>query len=213
MQEVINISAIDFLLDDGVVQFKYENGDLNIVKKILCFILCLMLTLSTTSCYVGNGWQDTPEKALAIEADSNLDTLQRLTPINLLDKFQINERTYMLFVSKGDTLVQASFVTNKEGQYHYEGDTEEIAIDDPDTMILNGDSEQFILFNYFQDETHVWGYKFSSVDITVNGIVPQIKSYTFTCDGKEWSVDRWCLDVTDENVEIDIQVMASSKEE
>ena len=213
MQEVINISVIDFLLDDGVVQFKYENGDLNIVKKILCFILCLMLALSTTSCYVGNGWQDTPEKALAKEADMNLDTLQRLTPINLLDKFQINERTYMLFVSKGDTLVQASFVTNNEGQYHYEGDTEEIAIDDPDTMILNGDSEQFILFNYFKDETHVWGYKFSSVDITVNGIVPQIKSYTFICDGKEWSVDRWCLDVTDENVEIDIQAMASSKEE
>ena len=99
------------------------------------------------------------------------------------------------------------------GEYHYEGDTEEIAIDDPDTMILNGDSEQFILFNYFRDETHVWGYKFSSVDITVNGIVPQIKSYIFTCDGKEWSVDRWCLDIADENVEIDIQTTASSKEE
>ena len=98
-------------------------------KILLCFILCLTFTLSATSCYVGNGWQDTPEKALAIAADSNLDTLQRLTPINLLDKFHINERTYMLFVSKGDTLVQASFVTNKEGQYHYEGDTEEIAID------------------------------------------------------------------------------------
>ena len=100
---------------------------------------------------------------------------------------------------------------NRKGQYHYAGDTEEIAIDDPDTMILNGDSEQFILFDYFKDETHVWGYKFSSVDITVNGIVPQIKTYIFTCDGKEWSVDRWCLDITDENVEIDIQTTASSK--
>ena len=183
------------------------------MKKILYFILCLTVVLSTTSCYVGNGWQDTPEKALAIEADMNADNLQRLTPKLILDEFQMNEKTYMLFVSEGDTLVQASFDTNEEGQYHYEGDTEESAIGDPDTMILNGDSEQFILFDYFKDETHVWGYKFSSVDITVNGIVPQIKSYTFTCDGKEWSVDRWCLDVTDENVEIDIQAMASSKEE
>ena len=183
------------------------------MKKILSFILFLTLTLSFTSCYIGDGWQDTPEKALAIAADSNLDNLQRLTPIKLLDTFQINDETYMLFVSEGDTLVQASFVTNEKGQYHYQGDTEEIAIDDPDTMILNGDSEQFILFNYFEDETHVWGYKFSSVDITVNGIVPQIKTYTFTCGGKEWSVDRWWIDIADENVEIDIQTTASSKGE
>ena len=183
------------------------------MKKILCFILSLTFMISATSCYVGNGWQDTPEKALAIEANINSDNLQRLTPTTILDKFQINDETYMLFVSNGDTLVQANFATNEEGQYHYAGDTEEIAIDDPDTMILNGDSEQFILFDYFKDETHVWGYKFSSVDITVNGIVPQIKSYIFTCDGKEWSVDRWCLDITDENVEIDIQTTASSKGE
>ncbi|MBR2951580.1 MAG: hypothetical protein IKC43_01240, partial [Clostridia bacterium] len=142
-----------------------------------------------------------------------LENLQRLTPTTILDTFQINDETYMLFVSEGDTLVQASFVTNEKGQYHYQGDTEEISIGDPDTMILNGDSEQFILFNYFKDETRVWGYKYSSVEITVNGIVPQIKSYIFTCDGKEWSVDRWCLDITDENVEIDIQTTSSSKGE
>jgi len=183
------------------------------VKKILYFILFLTFMLPTTSCYVGNGWQDTPEKALAIEADMNLENLERLTPINLLDKFQMNEKPYMLFVSKGDTLVQASFVTNKEGQYHYESDTEEIAIGDPDTMILNGDSEQIILFDYFKDETHVWGYKYSSVDITVNGIVPQIKTYTFTSDDREWSIDRWCLNIADENVEIYIQATASSKGE
>ena len=53
-------------------------------------------------------------------------------------------------------------------------------------------------------------FKYENGDLN---IVPQIKSYTFTCDGKEWSADRWCLDVTDENVEIDIQAMASSKTE
>ena len=128
------------------------------MKKILCFILSLMFILSATSCYVGNGWQDTPEKALAIEANMNSDNLQRLTPTTILDKFQINDETFMLFVSNIDTLVQANFATNEEGQYHYASDTEGIAIDDPDTMILNGDSEQFILFDYFKDETHVWGY-------------------------------------------------------
>ena len=183
------------------------------MKKLLFLVLLPALFLSFSSCYVGEGWQDTPEKALAIAADTDLDSLQRLTPINLLDKFQMNEKAYMLFVSEGDTLVQASFVTNEEGQYHYDGDTEEIAIGDPDTMILNGDSEQFILFDYFKDETHVWGYKYSSVEITVNGTVPQTKTYTFICDGREWSVDRWRLDVADENVEIRVQATASSKGE
>ena len=84
------------------------------MKKILYFILCLTVVLSATSCYVGNGWQDTPEKALAIEADMNADNLQRLTPKLILDEFQMNEKTYMLFVSEGDTLVQASFATNEE---------------------------------------------------------------------------------------------------
>ena len=34
----------------------------------------------------------------------NSDNLQRLTPTTILDKFQINDETYMLFVSNGDTL-------------------------------------------------------------------------------------------------------------
>ncbi|MBQ9805998.1 MAG: hypothetical protein IJW49_05780 [Clostridia bacterium] len=180
------------------------------MKKILYFILCLTFMLSATSCYTGDGWQNTPEKALAIEADINLDNLQRLTPTTVLDEFQIGDKVYLLFVSQGESLVQASFVTNEEGQYHYEGDTEEIAIGDPDTMILNGDREQFILFDHFKDETHVWGYKYSSVEITVNGTTPQTKSYTFTCNGKEWSVDRWWLEA-DEKTEINIELSASSK--
>ena len=108
---------------------------------------------------------------------------------------------------------QVSFEKNEEGQYHYEGDTEEFEIGKPDTMIVNGDSGQCILYDHFKDETHVWGYKYSSVNITVNGIVPQIKTYTFAGNGKEWSVDRWWLDIADENVEIYIQATASSKEE
>ena len=119
----------------------------------------------------------------------------------------------MLFVSQGESLVQVSFEKNEEGQYHYEGDTEEFEIGKPDTMIVNGDSGQCILYDHFKDETHVWGYKYSSVNITVNGIVPQIKTYAFAGNGKEWSIDRWWLDIADENVEIYIQATASSKEE
>ena len=183
------------------------------MKKILSFILFLTLTLSLASCYVGNGWQDTPEKALAIAADTNSDNLQRLTPMTILDTFQINDEAYMLFVSKGDTLVQASFATNEEGQYHYEGDTEEIVIGEPDTMILNGDNEQFILFNYFSDGTYAWGYKYSSVEITVNGTLPQTETYTFTSDGKEWSIDRWWFDADDKDADINVELAGSSKKE
>ena len=172
----------------------------------------MTLTLSFTSCYIGDGWQDTPEKALAIAADTNLENLQRLTPTTILDTFQINDETYMLFVSENDTLVQASFAINEKGQYHYEGDTEEEAIGEPDTMILSGDAEQLILFNYFKDGTTVWGYKYSSVKISVNGTNPQNKTYTFTCGGKKWSVDRWWIEIDDSNTEINMELVESSKE-
>ena len=174
-------------------------------KTISMIVTFLLMLLTLSSCYVGDGWQDTPEKALAIEADMNSDNLQRLTSTTILDEFKINDKTYMLFVSKGDTLVQANFVINEEELYHYEGDTEEIVIGEPDTMILNGDNKQFILFNYFSNGTCVWGYKYSSVGITVNGTIPQIKTYTFACEGKEWSIDRWWIEIADANTEINIE--------
>ena len=72
-------------------------------------------------------------------------------------------------------------------------------------MVLNGDGEQFILFECFNDGTEVWGYKYSAVSITVNGAAPETKSYTFFCDGKEWSIDRWWISDVAEGDEIDIE--------
>lgn len=175
------------------------------MKKILSLILLLMLTLSIVSCYVGDGWQDTPKKALEVSADATIDDSERLTPANPLDEFYINGNAYMLFVSNGDTLVQATFVTNEKGQYHYHGDTEEVFLSAPDTMVLNGDSEQFILFGYFSDGAEVWGYKYSSVNITVNGVAPETKTYTFFCEDKEWSIDRWWISDIGEDSEINIE--------
>ena len=89
------------------------------IKKIISIILLLVLTLSLASCYVGDGWQETPKKALSIAADATIDDSERLTPTNVLDEFYANGNAYMLFVSSRDTLVQASFVTNDKGQYHH----------------------------------------------------------------------------------------------
>ncbi len=174
-------------------------------KTISMIVTFLLMLLTLSSCYIGDGWQDTPEKALKIAADATLDDQRRLTSKNVIDKFNIDDEVYMLFVSEEDTLVQAHFVTNEKGFYHYSGDTEEVSLVAPDTMILNGDSEQFILFNYFSDETYVWGYKYSNVEIVVNGAIPQSKTYTFACDGKEWSIDRWWIEIADANTEINIE--------
>lgn len=175
------------------------------MKKILSLILLLMLTLSIVSCYAGDGWQDTPKKALEVSADATIDDSERLTPTNVLDEFYANGNAYMLFVSSRDTLVQANFVANDKGQFHHSGDTEEFFLDVPDTMVLNGDSEQFILFGYFSDGVEIWGYKYSSVNITVNEVAPETKTYTFLCGGKEWSIDRWWISDVDEDMEINIE--------
>ena len=42
-----------------------------------------------------------------------------LTVVYLLDTRDIDDIVIMTFVSKGDTLVTATFVTNEKGQYHY----------------------------------------------------------------------------------------------
>ena len=178
-------------------------------KSVSVIALLVLVMLLLSSCgeylYFGDGWQNIPEQALAIAADRTLEDMRRLTVENLLDTFYIGDRAYMLFVSKGDTLVQAEFVTNKEGKYHHHGDAEEALLSEPDTLIFTGDPEQFILGDYNQHQTTVWGYKYSSVEIiNVNGITPKIKTYKFVCQGREWSIDRWYVEGIGENDEVNI---------
>lgn len=178
--------------------------------KKLMFLLIFVLLISTisSSCkgplYIGDGWQDTPEKALKVEADNPLEE-GRLTVATSLDTWHIDDKTFMLFISEDDTLVEASFITNEKGKFHYSSSSEEKSLDNPDTLLLNGEQDQFILFSYNQYGTQVWGYKYSSVEIKVNGITPKTKNYTFTCQGKEWSIDRWWVEDTKEDVKIVVE--------
>jgi len=176
---------------------------------LLPFILTVVIVFSSCNgyLYIGDGWQDTPEKALNVEADNPLEE-SRLTVANLLDTWYIDDMAFMFFVSENDTLVKADFVTDKNNRFHYHSSSEEMLLDKPDTFLLNGEQEQFLLFSYSRYGTQVWGYKYSSVEITVNDITPKIKTYTFACQGQEWSIDRWWIEDIEENTKINIQYIS-----
>ena len=173
-----------------------------LIISILCFSSCSLF--EDGYLYVGDGWQDTPEKALAMAADDTAEMEQALTIEYLLETRYIDNIAIMTFVSKSDTLVTATFVTNENGQYHYHGHTDEVALRDPTEFVLNGDSEQFILFPYQHYNTKVFGWSYSSASFTVNGKNPDKKTYTFTCQGKEWSLDFWWIDNVSSNTEVTI---------
>lgn len=178
------------------------------MRKCIIFILITAIViLSSSSCnylYVGDGWQDTPEAALAVAADNPMEK-DILTAKNIIDTLYIGDRAFMLFVSEGDTLVSATFVTNEDGKYHYNASSEEVLLNEPDTFLLNGDSEQFILFPYQQYGNKCFGWKLSSAQIKINGIEPEIKTYQIECQGKMWSVDYWCVDNISGETEILIE--------
>lgn len=179
-------------------------------RYIACLIIFCMLVLfsSCDGIYIGDGWQDSPEKALAVAADGTIEDKVTLTPTKTLDEWHIDDMAFMLFVSEADTLVEAEFVTNDKGEFYFQGHSEEALLDKPDTLILNGDSGQFILNPYCQHGKCVWGYKYSSFAIKVNGQTPEIKTYTFKCQGKEWSIDRWQVNGIEENTEIKIEYIS-----
>ena len=178
------------------------------MKKLFLLVFILLMGIILSSCkgylYIGDGWQDTPEKALEIEADNHLEE-GSLTVVTLLDTWYIDDKAFMLFVSENDTLVEVSFVRDEKDRFHYSGSSEEVLLDKPDTFLLSGEQDQFILSSYNHCGTQAWGYKYTSVAIKVNGKSPKIKSYTFACQGKEWSIDRWWLDNIEENIEIKIE--------
>ena len=181
------------------------------MKKTVAYIFAFLALLSLCACngylYVGDGWQGSPEEALEIAAQNPLER-ERLTVSRLLDTWHVDDMAYMLFISERETLIKADFVTNEKGQFHYHASSEEVLLDTPDTFVLNGDGEQFLLVSYSRYGTQVWGYKYSSVEMTVNGVAPEIKTYTFSCQGKEWSIDRWWIDGVRESDEINIEYLA-----
>lgn len=140
--------------------------------------------------YVGDGWQDTPEKALAVRATAPSSPRDTLTVATLILTINIEDFTEMTFVSKADTLVTVSFVKNDKGQYHVSGYSEEISLDDPTSILLNGDINQDMLFPYAQRNHTIWGWCYTDVPaFTIAGITPERETYTFECQGKTRSID------------------------
>lgn len=198
----------------GKVNFNMAKKNVILVVIVLVIIIAVIGVgiakvvadlLNDGYAYYGDGWQDTPEKALAVAADGTIDDEMRLTVKNLLDIQYIDDIVTMTFVSKGDTLVTATLVTNEKGQYHFHASSQEENLDSPVTFVLNGDVEQWILSSYFQYNTKVYGWKYSTApSVLVNGNKTNTKTYTFNCQGKEWSIDYWWVDLPEQYDEIEI---------
>ena len=180
-----------------------------IMRRICVLLVILAVAFSISSCglihdgflYIGDGWQKTPAEALAKAADTTIDEQMRLTPKEVLDTIYIDDIAIMIFVSEADTLVYASFVTNDKGEYHHHGYSEEYDLAAPDTFLLDGDPAQRILSHCEWYGDTAFGFKYSSAKLTYGGAVPNIKTYTFSCQGKEHSIDYWWIDgVTDDMV-------------
>ena len=171
------------------------------MRRIVSLILICLMIFSLSACdgylFIGDGWQDTPEKALKIAADARMDG-ESLTPSLLLDTWYVEDKAFMLFVSEAGWLAEAEFVTNEKGQYHFYGFSEGT----PGFFIICEENE---FASYSRYGSYVWGYTYSSERITVNGVDPEIKSYIFTCEGKEWTINRFWIDGIDETAEIIIE--------
>ncbi len=186
------------------------------MKKAFIFVIVLAIIvaigvtvvrdlLNDGYAYYGDVWQDTPEKALAKEADMTAETLQTLTPKTILQTKRIDDIVEMTFVSIGDTLVSVTFVTNDKGQYCVYGYTEEVWLDDPRSFLMNGDPEQIIMSGYDHYNTTVFGWCYSSASFTVNGMVPSTQTYEFECQSKTWSINYWWIDDVPQDTEVSIE--------
>ena len=180
------------------------------MKRLTAILLLLLTGFALGSCkgylFIGAGWQDTPEAALQVAAEDDPFDSERLTVSELLDTFYIDDRAYMLYVSESETLMEADFVKNKKGQFHNSGWSEWGLPEDPVCAVLCGDADQ--LLSYGQYGSQVWGYKDSTIEITVNGLTPKTKTYVFTCRGKEWSIDRFWVDGIEEDAEVNIECIS-----
>ena len=191
-------------------------------KKVLIILVACLIVISIATIILnlindgysisGSFWQDTIEKALMKQADLTNETLEQLTPKTILNTVYIDDIVDMTFVSKRDTLVTVSFVTNKKGQYSVHGYTEELCLDSPAMFLMNGDPKQFdidadesILFPCNQYNSTVYGWCYSGYTFTVNGKEPTKETFVFECQGKIWSLDYWQIDNIPKDSEIYIE--------
>ena len=158
--------------------------------------------------YYGDGWQYSPEEALKIAADQDLETMQTLTPQIIFKTTTFDDIVLMTFLSKGDTLVSVTFVSNEKGQYHVRGWTEEYDLAHPSEFLIDGDPDQFILFPYKKHDNVVLGWCYSTARFTVNGISPERETFHFDAGGKAYSIDFWMIDEYVSNEDVSIQYLS-----
>lgn len=191
-----------------------KNSGKIIVGILLVFLISALVLGGVSLCrdgflYVGDVWQNTPELALAIAADSPLPGIkERYTVVRVLETWQTDDTLYMVYISGGDTLVHVTLVTNRKGQYCVHNSTEEGPLDSPSEFVLNGDPEQYILFPYTCNGTMVCGWCYTEASFTVNGRVPSRRTHIVECQGQIWSLDFWWLEDVPEDDEITLSYTA-----
>jgi hypothetical protein len=177
-----------------------------VIFAVLIVIISSVVTLMTKGyLYVGDVWHETVEEALSYAADNPTNDKMTLTVKELLDKRVIGDIVEMTFVSENDTLTSVSFVINDDEKYCVYGYTEEGVLNSPSEFVLNGDKDQFILFPYSEHVSTVYGWCYSSVTPTVNGITPSTETFEFECQGKTWSLDFWWIDDFPSDTEVKIE--------
>jgi len=173
-----------------------------IVGLIVFGVVKLISDLNSDGYVYYGGWEDTPIEALKAEKDSNGLSNGEYDVAELLDTYYFEDEAVLLYVSKADTLVRASFVQNEDGEWHFHGYSEEEDLSTPCYFILDGDLEQQIYdgYTHLEEEQKVFGWKLTSASpIKINGEYANTKTYKFQLKGKEWSIDYFYAD----NVHVD----------
>ena len=169
-----------------------------IIIPVVIIVSAILITV-LTSCYfyTGEVWYETLDEALMHEADRDTESKRILSVKTLLCITRIDDVTIMTFVSQNDTLVRVSFVSNEDGLYCVSGYTEEVSLSSPSEFVVTGESNQFILFPYSTYNDTVYGWCYSNVTPSVNGLEPSIETYEFECQGTKWSLRLWHIDDID----------------
>ena len=184
-----------------------NNKKINAIIIILVVIIVLVALASALKngyLYIGDVWWETLDEALMHEADKDLESKRILSVKILLNTIEIDDVTIMTFVSQDDTLVRVSFVTNEDGLYCVYGYTEEVFLSSPSEFVVTGESNQFILRPYSTYNDTVYGWCYSNVIPSVNGLEPSLETYEFECQGTKWTLQFWHMDDIDNTDDVTV---------
>ncbi len=187
----------------------YEKKLLIVVSIISILLISLVVfaviktLLNDGYAFYGDVWEDTPEKALQKAAEQDSETMQTLTSQIIFEKTTLDDIVLMTFLSKNDTLVTVTFVTNEKEQYSVSGWTVEYDLAHPSEFLIDGNPNQFILFPYQKHGNIVLGWCYSTARFTVNGVYPERKTFSFDIQGTTYSIDFWNIEILDDSVSME----------